>query len=346
MSQFRILLFVFLCSVVLPCDGTGTRFPDGDSRFSSFYADGWEYRVSDEKWDVDRRGNHRAVVYVNAGDAPAVRAVIPWRRPDLEPESKMMIVTDATGREINNVLVRDICSESGTIIFQPVYGNGALIDLHSNRKYSVCPANQYAEFFPYVDRLWFGEFFRYDEMTAEEWLVTASGIPFGLTSDMLQGGGNRYLEMLFGSTARLAYKLMPAEEYLAKVFGPDSQPSYDKLGADNVLSPVPIWNFLDRIGIKDMEMTGFWDPECPVKASDSDVKATVYSRDGKTLISVGNFSNQDKSVRLEISGQGLSAPDRSVLHAPAIRNFQEEASFGIGDGIPLKAKGRWLFLYK
>src|SRR5205823_5750310 len=36
---------------------------------------------------------------------------------------------------------------------------GALIDLHSNTAFSIGPANQYAEFFPYIDRLWFGESF-------------------------------------------------------------------------------------------------------------------------------------------------------------------------------------------
>ena len=34
---------------------------------------------------------------------------------------------------------------------------GCLIDLHSNTLFSIGPANQYTEFFPYVNRLWFGE---------------------------------------------------------------------------------------------------------------------------------------------------------------------------------------------
>lgn len=34
---------------------------------------------------------------------------------------------------------------------------GCLIDLHSNTGFSRGPANQYTEFFPYVDKLWFGE---------------------------------------------------------------------------------------------------------------------------------------------------------------------------------------------
>jgi len=47
--------------------------------------------------------------------------------------------------------------------------------------------NQYTEFFPYVNRLWFGEGFNYDAMSPEQWLVECSGIPFGLMGDMLEG---------------------------------------------------------------------------------------------------------------------------------------------------------------
>ena len=58
---------------------------------------------------------------------------------------------------------------------------GCLIDLHSNTGFSRGPANQYTEFFPYVDKLWFGESFLYDKMTPANWLVESSGIPFGLS---------------------------------------------------------------------------------------------------------------------------------------------------------------------
>ena len=56
-----------------------------------------------------------------------------------------------------------------------------LIDLHSNTGFSKGPVNQYMEFFPYIDKLWFGESFLYDKMSAANWLVESSGIPFGLT---------------------------------------------------------------------------------------------------------------------------------------------------------------------
>ena len=62
---------------------------------------------------------------------------------------------------------------------------GCMIDLHSNTAFSKGPAVQYAEFFPYIDKVWFGESFHYNKMSAVGWLVESSGIPFGLMGDML-----------------------------------------------------------------------------------------------------------------------------------------------------------------
>ena len=66
------------------------------------------------------------------------------------------------------------------------YRPGSLIDLHSHEQYSMGPANQYMGFFPYIDRLWFGEGFDYEKKRPDEWLITFSGIPFGLMSEMIE----------------------------------------------------------------------------------------------------------------------------------------------------------------
>ncbi len=76
---------------------------------------------------------------------------------------------------------------------------GCLIDLHSNTGFSRGPANQYLEFFPYVDRLWFGESFNYND-PPDYWLTEISGIPYGLMGEMLQDGGNKWRGMLYGMT--------------------------------------------------------------------------------------------------------------------------------------------------
>jgi hypothetical protein len=86
---------------------------------------------------------------------------------------------------------------------------GALIDLHSANQYNprdgfASSANLYLEHLPFVDRLWFGEYFDYDS-PPDYWLVEISGIPFGLMGEMLEKGGNPWRGMLFGMTRRLPW---------------------------------------------------------------------------------------------------------------------------------------------
>lgn len=202
------------------------------------------------------------------------------------------------------------------------YHDGALIDLHSNTGYSKGPANQYTDFFPYVNRLWFGESFKYDLMSPDEWFVTFSGIPFGEMSEMLQDGGNRFLGMVYGATARHSWT-----------------------DAGNLKSPVPVWKFWDEFGIKDAKMLGYWDPECPVTISDPDVKATCYVKDDSVLVSVGNFGTRDKNVSLNIDWKALGMdPAKAVISAPAVQYFQEATTFTAGRSIPVKAKEGWLIV--
>ena len=198
------------------------------------------------------------------------------------------------------------------------YRPGALIDLHSNTGYSRGPANQYTGFFPYVDRLWFGESFRYNKMTPDEWFVTFSGIPFGQMSEMLQDGGNRYLGMVYGTTARDSY---------------------------GEFSPRPVWNLWKTFGITDARMIGYWDKDCPVKTSQPGVKATAYVKAGKTLISIGNFDDKDQNISLSVDWKALGLdPSKVTIQAPDIKDFQPPQSFKINDIIPLKSKQGWLLI--
>ena len=66
-------------------------------------------------------------------------------------------------------------------------------------------ANLYLEHFPFLNRLWFGEYFDYNGSGPDYWLVEMSGIPFGLMGEMLQDGGNPWRGMVFGMTARLPW---------------------------------------------------------------------------------------------------------------------------------------------
>ncbi|MHA1452574.1 MAG: glycoside hydrolase domain-containing protein, partial [Promethearchaeota archaeon] len=90
-------------------------------------------------------------------------------------------------------------------VMEEIKPGECVIDLHSNTGFSKGPATKYMEFFPYVDKLWFGESFKYNQMSADNWFVEVSGIPFGLMGEMLQGGGNRWLGMVYGMSTRLPW---------------------------------------------------------------------------------------------------------------------------------------------
>jgi len=211
---------------------------------------------------------------------------------------------------------RDVMKRMRKIIAQ--YRPSAIIDLHSNTAYSIGPSNQYTGFFPYVDRLWFGESFKYNEMMPDEWLVTFSGIPFGVMSEMLQDGGNRFLGMVYGTTARHSY---------------------------GQFSPAPVWKLWKDFGIEEAQMVGYWDEACPVTTDHPNVKATAYIRPGKTLISLGNFDTQNRTVRLHIDWKKLGLyPAKTTIEAPFVENFQEKTVFGINDPITVKSKEGWLLL--
>ncbi|HLP45817.1 MAG TPA: glycoside hydrolase domain-containing protein, partial [Candidatus Kapabacteria bacterium] len=54
-------------------------------------------------WDAASLGNHRVMIHV-ADKTDAIALHIPWRRRDLEPEKKNVIIVDAqTGQRIDNV---------------------------------------------------------------------------------------------------------------------------------------------------------------------------------------------------------------------------------------------------
>lgn len=198
------------------------------------------------------------------------------------------------------------------------YRPGSLIDLHSNTMYSMGPMNQYTGFFPYVDRLWFGERFKYNEMPSDEWFVTFSGIPFGVMSEMLEKGGNNWLGMVYGASAR-----------------------YEWDGGN----PVPVWKMWKDFGIADAKMKGYWDEDCPIETNNPLVKATAYIKPGKVLVSIGNFDEADHGVKLKINWKALKLnPEKTTLKALPLKDFQEAATFAPDDEIPVKAKGGWMLL--
>lgn len=200
---------------------------------------------------------------------------------------------------------------------------GAMIDLHSANQFNdkdgfANSANLYLEHFPYLDRLWFGEYFDYD-MPPEFWMVEVSGIPYGLMGEMLWEGGNKWRGMLYGMTGR--------------------NPGY---GVDNR----PLWKFWDEFGMKGSEMIGYWVKDNPIKTGREKTLATIYRKTGtKTLVSLATWEDHDVDVTLQIDWAKLGLdPAKVSLHAPAIENFQPEKTWKPGDTVTVpKGKG-WLIV--
>jgi hypothetical protein len=161
-------------------------------------------------------------------------------------------------------------------------------------------------------------------MPPENWLVEVSGIPFGLMGDMLQGGGNRWRGMVYGMTVRHPWE------------------------TEGVLcDPRPVWKIWDEFGIESALMRGYWEKDCPVKTNRDDIKATVYQKDGKSLISVASWAEGPVNFKFQYDWKALGIDSgKAILSAPHIKDFQEEAIFNPDDKIPIDPGKGWLLLLR
>jgi hypothetical protein len=200
---------------------------------------------------------------------------------------------------------------------------GCLIDLHEGNNYSEeygmsNSASLQMELMPYINSLWFGELFNYDE-PPDYWLVEMSGIPFGLTGEMLQGGGNPWRGMLYGMTTRLPW-------------------SGD---------PRPIWKVWDDFGIGKSRMIGYWDPDCPVNTGRKDILATAYVRDRQTLVAVASWSPKKEAVKIKVDWKSIGFdPSKTKWIAPEIATFQSSTEFSPSDEISVDPGRGWLLLLR
>jgi hypothetical protein len=206
---------------------------------------------------------------------------------------------------------------------------GSLIDLHSANQYNVrdgfaSSANLYLEHFPFLDRLWFGEYFDYNGSGPDYWLVELSGIPFGLMGEMLQDGGNPWRGMVFGMTSRLPW----------------------------AGDPRPLWKAWDGFGIAESEMVGWWVEANPVKTGNAEVLATAYIKPDKAagdsvLVALASWAEEPAEVRLAIDWKRLGLdPKKAVLRAAAIEGFQPAAEFRPGDPVRVEPGKGWLLVLR
>ena len=188
-----------------------------------------------------------------------------------------------------------------------------VIDLHSANQFNhndgfINSAFLYMEHFPYISRLWFGEYFEYD-LAPDYWLVEVSGIPFGLTGEMLEKGGHPYRGLVFGMTTRVYH----------------------------TYNPQALWKLFDEFDMANSEMSGYWVDESPIKTNTKNIKSTIYSNQDKVLIAIGSWSAKDERVPLKIDWKALGIDKKSVrLISPEIKGLQNFNTFEIDKPIPIE----------
>jgi hypothetical protein len=195
-----------------------------------------------------------------------------------------------------------------------------LIDVHSANQYNerdgfASSANLYLEHLPFTDRLWFGEYFDHDA-SPDRWLVEMSGLPYGLTGEMLQDGGNPWRGMVFGMTGRLGH------------------------GAE----PRPLWSEWDAFGIGAARMLGWWSPADPAGTDRDDVLATTYLRTGpdgrgSALVAVASWAPEPVEVALSLDPAVLPT---GPVRAASIDGFQPARDFAPGEPLPVPPGRGWL----
>ena len=186
--------------------------------------------------------------------------------------------------------------------------------------------------------------------SADWWLLEASGIPFGLTGEMIRespigpGGGqntncagyfadpNRWLGAVFAMTARICAPNLASNP--------------------EVVEGMAVQSYWRTVGLGSRTMIGWWDDVPLVETGDDEVKATAWTlkdSDGTgrrgasapaVVIALGNFKNE--SVCVALAGPVVAHGSR--WRAVAIESFQPESVFAMnGTGcIPIAAKRGWL----
>ncbi|MGV8139701.1 MAG: glycoside hydrolase domain-containing protein [Mangrovibacterium sp.] len=158
--------------------------------------------------------------------------------------------------------------------------------------------NLYMDLLPYFDLVWIGEGRDYNRKP-DHWLVEVSGIPFGLSGQMLEGGGNPWRGMVYGITNRAGWT--------------KNKPDY-------------LWKFFDDYHFEQREMIGYWEKDCPVKTNNPELVVSVFKGSDDLVLAVGNWSGKNQTGSLLINWKNIGIKkENAVFITPAVKDFQEEA---------------------
>ena len=202
--------------------------------------------------------------------------------------------------------------------------DSCLMDFHSGNAFEPAyglnsPANNYMEVFPYVNSLWLGEGYNYETTKPDYWLVEISGIPLGLYGEMLQACGNAYRGMVYGMSTR----------YYGSC------------------RPMNIWKLWDYFGISGSEYIGYWDDANPVKTGNKDILASVYLKKDKTMIAIGNWTDTDQTISIDVDWKKLGMNSSSAkIEIPDIDNLQSAGVANVKQLSIPASKGLILIIYR
>ena len=225
-----------------------------------------------------------------------------WHNYYIEGLRWIMQATGVDGLYLDGIgYDREIMKRVGKVMARA--NPGYRINFHSGDNWSppwdrlreASPANNHLEHFPFISNLWFGELYDYN-MPADYWLVEISGLPFGITGEMLnyENGGNPYRAMLYGMTGR-------------------QHPSC-----------AAMWRLWDEFGIAEAEMLGYWDEDCPVRTGREDVLATVYRKPGQALIALGRWPEQAGARPSATVPRGTPEDRQAAAKLTNFRAFQAD----------------------
>ena len=148
-------------------------------------------------------------------------------------------------------------------------------------------------------------------------LAEVSGIPYGVTGQMLQDGGDLYEGMLYGMNNRFGW------------------------GYTNATQMYKVW---DDFGITESRMLGYWHSENPIRTDNENVLSTVYLKENAALLCLYNFSGKKEKFNLKmypaLLGFEISEASKIKFGKSRKRKINIYKSFSLG-----KRKGMIIYLW-
>ncbi len=194
--------------------------------------------------------------------------------------------------------------------------NGGVIDMHmwnhaEDRAGNISCMNLYTELFPFLDSIWVGEGYTYDELDEDYMLCEVSGLPYGLASEMLQDGGSPWYGMIYAMNTRYGWQ-----------------------SSERVLGLYSLW---DSFGIQDAEMRGYWHSRAPVKADQPGVLVTTYVKADKALVAVYNKTAETLETLLHIDEEKLGFAPVRMMQAE-VKGLQKEKPLALREPLRIASK--------